>query len=44
MNLNEIALSTGFEYDTYFIKQFTARKGMSPTTYRITSRKFGTAQ
>jgi AraC-like DNA-binding protein len=44
MSLNEIARSTGFEYDTYFIKQFTARKEMSPTTYRITSRKFGTAQ
>ncbi|MCU6795604.1 AraC family transcriptional regulator [Paenibacillus sp. WQ 127069] len=44
MSLNEIAHSTGFEYDTYFIKQFTARKGISPTTYRITSRKFGTAQ
>ncbi|OPH54996.1 AraC family transcriptional regulator [Paenibacillus ferrarius] len=44
MSINDIARSTGFEYDTYFIKQFTARKGMSPTTYRITSRKFGTAQ
>ncbi|MFC3745108.1 helix-turn-helix domain-containing protein [Paenibacillus sp. GCM10012306] len=44
MSLNEIALATGFEYDTYFIKQFTARKGISPTTYRITSRKFASAQ
>ncbi|MBB6672903.1 AraC family transcriptional regulator [Cohnella nanjingensis] len=44
MSLNEIARATGFEYDTYFIKQFTARKGVSPTTYRTTSRKFATAQ
>ncbi|WP_312875592.1 helix-turn-helix domain-containing protein [Paenibacillus planticolens] len=44
MSLNEIARSTGFEYDTYFIKQFTAKKGMSPTTYRVTSRKFSSAQ
>ncbi len=39
MTLNEIARSTGFEYDTYFIKQFTAKKGMSPTSFRNTSRK-----
>ena len=26
MTLNEIARATGFEYDTYFIKQFTAKK------------------
>ncbi len=26
MSLNEIADATGFEYDTYFIKQFTAKK------------------
>ncbi|MGG6312420.1 helix-turn-helix domain-containing protein [Paenibacillus macerans] len=34
MNLNDIARATGFEYDTYFIKQFTSKRGMSPTTYR----------
>lgn len=39
MNLNEIARATGFEYDTYFIKQFTSKKGISPTNYRINSRK-----
>lgn len=44
MNLNDIARATGFEYDTYFIKQFTSKKGMSPTTYRINSRKFSNAQ
>ncbi|MFF2090897.1 helix-turn-helix domain-containing protein [Paenibacillus sp. NPDC058174] len=44
MSLNEIALAAGFEYDTYFIKQFTARKGLSPTAYRNASRKFSSAQ
>ncbi|MDU4695888.1 MAG: AraC family transcriptional regulator [Paenibacillus sp.] len=44
MNLNDIARATGFEYDTYFIKQFTSKKGMSPTTYRNQSRKFSNAQ
>jgi AraC-like DNA-binding protein len=39
MCLNEIARSTGFEYDTYFIKQFTAKRGISPTAYRTESRK-----
>ncbi|MDF2800849.1 MAG: AraC family transcriptional regulator [Anaerocolumna sp.] len=39
MTLSEIARATGFEYDTYFIKQFTSKKGVSPTTYRISSRK-----
>ncbi|WP_178019534.1 AraC family transcriptional regulator [uncultured Paenibacillus sp.] len=44
MNLNDIARSIGFEYDTYFIKQFKSKKGMSPTTYRINSRKLANAQ
>nr|WP_308742364.1 AraC family transcriptional regulator [uncultured Anaerocolumna sp.] len=39
MSLDEIARSTGFEYDTYFIKQFTAKRGISPTSYRIISRE-----
>ncbi len=39
MKLNEIARSTGFEYDTYFIKQFTAKKGISPTEFRLRTRK-----
>lgn len=43
MSLIEIARATGFEYDTYFIKQFTAKLGMSPTTYRLTSRKLAGA-
>jgi AraC-type DNA-binding domain-containing proteins len=44
MSLNEIARSTGFEYDTYFIKQFTAKRGMSPTAFRKTSREFAISQ
>lgn len=39
MSLNEIARSTGFEYDTYFIKQFTAKRGVSPTSYRNICRE-----
>jgi transcriptional regulator GlxA family with amidase domain len=39
MSLNEIARATGFEYDTYFIKQFTAKRGMSPGNYRNTTRE-----
>lgn len=39
MSLNEIARSTGFEYDTYFIKQFTAKRGMTPTAYRNATRE-----
>ncbi len=39
MSLNEIAHATGFEYDTYFIKQFTAKRGISPTSYRNISRE-----
>ncbi|GAA3400713.1 helix-turn-helix domain-containing protein [Paenibacillus hodogayensis] len=44
MSLNEIARATGFEYDTYFIKQFTAKRGMTPTEYRNISRQFSNAQ
>lgn len=40
MSLNEIARATGFEYDTYFIKQFTAKRGMTPTEFRKESREF----
>jgi AraC-like DNA-binding protein len=38
MTLDEIARSIGFQYDTYFIKQFTAKREMSPTTFRNTHR------
>ncbi|MDT8717879.1 helix-turn-helix transcriptional regulator [Clostridium sp. 19966] len=40
MSLNEIARTAGFEYDTYFIKQFTAKRGMTPTEFRNASREF----
>ena len=36
MNLSEVAHATGFEYDTYFIRQFTRWKGISPTQFRKT--------
>jgi transcriptional regulator GlxA family with amidase domain len=39
MSLNEIARATGFEYDTYFIKQFTAKRGVTPGIYRNTTRE-----
>lgn len=39
MCLDEIARSTGFEYDTYFIKQFISKRGKSPTAYRVDSRE-----
>ena len=38
MTLDEVARSIGFQYDTYFIKQFTAKRGMSPTAFRNTYR------
>lgn len=44
MSLNEIARATGFEYDTYFIKQFTAKKDITPTEFRRASREFSKHQ
>lgn len=44
MTLNDIVLATGFEYDTYFMKQFRQRKGMSPTQYRNISREVAAQQ
>lgn len=44
MSLNEIARSTGFEYDTYFIKQFKGKRGISPTAFRKASREFAISQ
>lgn len=32
--IREIAGNTGFNYDTYFIKQFLKRYGMSPSDFR----------
>jgi AraC-like DNA-binding protein len=34
MSLAEIAEAIGFKYDTYFIKQFNAKMGVTPTEYR----------
>lgn len=44
MTLNDIALATGFEYDTYFMKQFKQHQGMSPTQYRNITRKIASVQ
>lgn len=44
MTLNDIAMSTGFEYDTYFMKQFKQHQGMSPTEYRKITRKIASVQ
>lgn len=34
LSLAEISEAIGFNYDTYFIKQFTTKMGQSPTEYR----------
>ncbi len=34
MKIHEIAESCGFKYDSYFVKQFTAKLGISPAAYR----------
>ncbi len=34
LKIHEIAENCGFKYDTYFIRQFTARLGISPAAYR----------
>ena len=34
LSLADIAEAVGFKYDTYFIRQFTAKMGESPTEYR----------
>ena len=34
MKIHEIAECCGFKYDSYFIKQFTAKLGISPAMYR----------
>ena len=44
MTLNDIAWATGFEYDTYFMKQFKNHQGMSPTQYRNLTREIAAIQ
>ena len=39
LSLNEIAEAIGFKYVTYFIRQFTAKMGLSPTEYRTNNEK-----
>lgn len=34
LSIAEISEAVGFQYDTYFIRQFTNKIGMSPTDYR----------
>ncbi|MCL2320517.1 MAG: AraC family transcriptional regulator [Oscillospiraceae bacterium] len=34
LSISSIAEATGFKYETYFIKQFSAKIGMTPTQYR----------
>lgn len=34
LNLSEIAYMCGFNHETYFIKQFKKRKGLTPTQFR----------
>lgn len=34
MKIDEIAENCGFKYDTYFIRQFTEKLGISPSKYR----------
>ncbi|MNC73609.1 Urease operon transcriptional activator [compost metagenome] len=37
LKISELAEACGFAYDTYFIKQFTNKMGMSPMEYRHSS-------
>lgn len=37
LSIAEISEATGFQYDTYFIRQFTKKMGVSPTHYRKNS-------
>ena len=39
LSIAEISEATGFQYDTYFIRQFTKKMGVSPTEYRKTAWK-----
>lgn len=39
LSIAEISDSVGFKYDTYFIKRFTEKMGMTPTDYRNKMRE-----
>lgn len=38
LKLNEIALCCGYNYESYFVKTFTERQGISPNEYRKNQR------
>ena len=38
LSIAEISEATGFQYDTYLIRQFTKKMGMTPTAYRDSTR------
>lgn len=38
LSIAEISEATGFQYDTYFIRQFTNKVGVTPTAYREGTR------
>lgn len=38
LSIAEISEATGFQYDTYFIRQFTKKIGMTPSAYRDSTR------
>jgi len=35
LSINKIAETTGFKYESYFSRQFTAKIGLTPTQYRL---------
>jgi AraC-like DNA-binding protein len=35
LSVKKIAEISGYKYDTYFIRQFTEKIGVSPTEYRL---------
>lgn len=39
LRISELAESCGFKYDTYFIKQFSKKMGISPSEYRHNKRE-----
>lgn len=39
ISLADIAAAVGYDYDTYFIKQFKQQRGISPTVFRQQSRE-----
>lgn len=39
LNLSEIAICCGYNYESYFIKTFTEKNGLTPTEYRKQHRK-----